>query len=1475
MRIGWSGLPGGKACASGTDSERVSSGSHLGLRGGAASRSSYRPFVRLRTRFALTLAGALLLLAFGAPAVSTAHADVLVSNVDQSGSSIALNTWDVAQAFTAGSNASGYTLTSVDLNMTVGSSGTNPSFSVSIYSDSSGNPGTSLGTLTAPASLVDGNNSFTHTGIDLAASTTYHVVVDVSSAGTKPTTLGNTTSDNETGAAGWSIADAGASRDRTSAGQWIARTWAAKLRINGTTKSSQTNTAPAFGAASYSFSLAENDDGSTNAVSVGTVSATDADAGDTVSYSITAGNTSGKFAISSAGAITYTGSGENYEGFANPASAFSLTVQASDGSASDTATVTVALTDVAEPPGNPAAPTVGPDSMTSPGILKVSWAAPSNTGPAITSYDLRYRAGTSGNFTDGPQDQTSMSTSITGLTSGERYQVQVRASNAEGDGPWSDSGSGVVPTTAPSVPGGIAGVRLWVEDADLTRGTNSSHLDIAESGGRQALTTTVWLLGTDGKPVKIASDTDVVLIFANFDLEPGDITSGDEVTVTVPAGKSYAKKVLYVTPAHDTEREDPERFDLVASVVGVGSTFEDRVALYVVDDGWEKPIATIAPGTSPVAEGTAATFTVTLSRALSTAVSVDYGIWWSNGRRYWDVDNQEWSETGKFWVPEHTYPTSVEIAANATSATVTIPTHDDTTEEADGYVRVIIGNGRHYRAVPLGEHWFRPQDSATVVVTDNDGAGAPPGEAPDGVGTATLAGLTVASVSGEPTQLAVSWEAVQDAARYDVRWKTGAGDYGDAVQASINSHTITGLTAGTAYTVNVAALDADNSLLAEGTASGTTASATGTAQFTVYHDPRPSDASAAAADRYQTAVGLLGASGQSYAVRTVTGAGEVDRLAGVSNSVLPRFFLGDPAEEGWGPSEPGVNNGGLKWLRKVLEEQGESTPPPAPTATIEAGAAVDEGTAASFTVTLSQAAPADGLTLAYTVSEDGAFVAASDEGAKTLTIAGGATSATLSVATADDDGYEPDGKVTVTLDAGSGYELGDASSASVTVRDDDEPVAAPAALTVYHDPNAGAAAVTRYNTAVGLLKAAGRSWAVRTVSGTAKVDRLAGVSGSVMPRFFLGDPEAEGWGPAQAKVNNGGLKWLRSVLGQTQAASAPSVSVADARVREETVGAVLAFALTLDRAPGSEATVDYATSDGTATAGADYTATSGTLTFAAGETSKTVSVPVLDDAHDEGEETLTFTLSNPSGLSLADGTATGTISNADPLQQEWLARFGRSVAGQMIEALEGRFAAAPGRAPHMTIGGQRLDFSGAPPPLDRWTEEEWGDGENARHGHARAAARLVVPLHHGRGVVGPRRHDRLGQGAVGQLLRFSGRRAVAHQRDHDRRARHGLGAGQAAVRCGAVGEHGDGQRRVCAIGRRLRPRGLALPRHAVCAPASERPAVVLDHDGVRRGQHVAGVRRCAAERGHRHAAGGCRRPGRICCGRKARASRSR
>ena len=182
----------------------------------------------------------------------------------------------------------------------------------------------------------------------------------------------------------------------------------------------------------------------------------------------------------------------------------------------------------------------------------------------------------------------------------------------------------------------------------------------------------------------------------------------------------------------------------------------------------------------------------------------------------------------------------------------------------------------------------------------------------------------------------------------------------------------------------------------------------------------------------------------------------------------------------------------------------------------------------------------------------------------------------------------------------------------------------------------------------------------------------------------------------------------------------PGLEVADAHVQEGP-NATLAFAVTLSRAPTGAVTVDYATLDGTAEAGSDYTATSGTLTFASGETEKTVSVPVLDDTHDEGSETLTLTLSNPSGAYIEDGEATGTIYNSDPMPRAWLARFGRTVAEQVVDAVEGRLEASrePGaniRLAGQQIGGEALEEAEARARLEAHTD--WVRGEACRESPA-------------------------------------------------------------------------------------------------------------------------------------------------------------
>ena len=163
----------------------------------------------------------------------------------------------------------------------------------------------------------------------------------------------------------------------------------------------------------------------------------------------------------------------------------------------------------------------------------------------------------------------------------------------------------------------------------------------------------------------------------------------------------------------------------------------------------------------------------------------------------------------------------------------------------------------------------------------------------------------------------------------------------------------------------------------------------------------------------------------------------------------------------------------------------------------------------------------------------------------------------------------------------------------------------------------------------------------------------------------------------------------------TRVEGPPGLSVADAVVQEGP-GAALAFAVTLDRPTSAAVQVDYATRNGSAQAGSDYTARSGTLSFAPGETAKTAEVAVLDDSHDEGSETLKLVLSNPSGAFLADGEATGTIENSDHMPQAWLGRFGRTVAEQVLDAVEERILSAPQAGVQVKVAGQRIGTSQAP-----------------------------------------------------------------------------------------------------------------------------------------------------------------------------------
>ena len=200
-----------------------------------------------------------------------------------------------------------------------------------------------------------------------------------------------------------------------------------------------TNRPPAFGADTATLAVDENTAAGTDIGAA--LTATDPDS-DTLTYTLE-GTDAASFAIDSATGQLQTKSGVTYDHEAKPS--YSVTVKAADpDGASDTIAVTVNLVDLDEPPLKPAAPLF--DAATS----LLTWGAPDNAGrEPITGYDLRQKLASAANFGSPTTDVTSPHSLA--LTPNTAYHFQIRAKNAEGTGPWSDSLT--VQTVPPAEPG--------------------------------------------------------------------------------------------------------------------------------------------------------------------------------------------------------------------------------------------------------------------------------------------------------------------------------------------------------------------------------------------------------------------------------------------------------------------------------------------------------------------------------------------------------------------------------------------------------------------------------------------------------------------------------------------------------------------------------------------------------------------------------------------------------------------------------------------------------------------------------------------------------------------------------------------------------------------------------------------------------------------------------------------------------------
>jgi Calx-beta domain len=285
-----------------------------------------------------------------------------------------------------------------------------------------------------------------------------------------------------------------------------------------------------------------------------------------------------------------------------------------------------------------------------------------------------------------------------------------------------------------------------------------------------------------------------------------------------------------------------------------------------------------------------------------------------------------------------------------------------------------------------------------------------------------------------------------------------------------------------------------------------------------------------------------------------------------------------------------------------------------------------------------------------------------------LTFAAGETSKTVAVPVLGDTVPEADEAFSLVLSAPSGATLSDSSGAGTIVTDD-----APAYLAVNDITTAEGAGgshaatftVTRTgNTAV----AASVKYATSSATATAASDYTtlplttlsfaAGQTSRTVSVSVLGDTVVEGAetfrlllsSPSGATLaDSSGTATIANDDGTAVAGPATWVSVSDGQRVEGGSGSSLAtFTVTRYGRTTGTSSVRYATANGTAVAGSDYTAVPATtVTFAAGETSKTVTVPVLGDTSPEPTETFTVGLSSPVGAVVADSSAVGTIVNDD------------------------------------------------------------------------------------------------------------------------------------------------------------------------------------------------------------------------------------
>ncbi|HZN35348.1 MAG TPA: Calx-beta domain-containing protein [Pirellulaceae bacterium] len=313
----------------------------------------------------------------------------------------------------------------------------------------------------------------------------------------------------------------------------------------------------------------------------------------------------------------------------------------------------------------------------------------------------------------------------------------------------------------------------------------------------------------------------------------------------------------------------------------------------------------------------------------------------------------------------------------------------------------------------------------------------------------------------------------------------------------------------------------------------------------------------------------------------------------------------------------------------------------------------------TFTATLSAAVGFE-VAVHFTTANSGAIAGTDFVGdSGTLLFAPGQTSRTVTVLVLADLRDEADETLFVNLTTPANAVLADSQGVGTIVDDDAAPALSIADATL----SEGHTGTKNLNFTVSLSAASGRTISVQyaTSSGSAAAGSdyqprsgtftlLAGWTSGTITVPIVGETLAE--------LDESLLVTLTSPSGASLADSQAvgtiqdddNLSIGDITVVEGDGGAATAlFTITLGVALPHEVRLDYATANGSATAGSDYVATSGTVVMAPGQTSQSIAVPILGDRWDEADETILLNLLRPVGVILADTQVAATIADDDPL----------------------------------------------------------------------------------------------------------------------------------------------------------------------------------------------------------------------------------